>query len=131
MSEFIAEVKRLQTEPTTPSEPPFNAEVYAKCQRQWLEFVIRSTIQEAEIKMRNGKDRLIAVPALVLLGLGVFLIPRALDGERATELGLFQWQAFAGFLLCFLFFGLLCKLLTGDNRKEKDLKPLLAIDAPK
>jgi len=110
MSEFIEELRHLQAEPTTPSVPPFSLQAYATCQKQWLEFLIRSTFLDAQPR-RRWRDGLFAIPALAFLGLGVLLIRPALDAERSRALGLAQWQAFAGFLLCFLLFGLLCKVL--------------------
>ena len=115
MSEFISELRRLQTEPTSPSVPAFSLQIYASCQKQWLDFLIRSTVLEAQPQRQSWRDGLAAIPALAFLGLGIFLIRPALDSDRAHGLGLVQWQAFAGFLLCFLLFGLLCKVLEKSN----------------
>lgn len=38
---FVAELRRLMTEPTTPSRPVPSIEGYQHCQRFWLEFMIQ------------------------------------------------------------------------------------------
>jgi hypothetical protein len=131
MSDFITELRRLQTEPTTPSAPPFNFQVYAKCQKQWLDFVLRSTIAEACPKRGSWKDGLAVISAMAFLGLGVLLMLCAFDGIRASKRGLLQWQVFVGFFLSFFVFGLICKLLDERASNEKNGELSMSANTPK
>ena len=43
---FLAEVRRLIAEPTTPSRPVASIEGYRDCQQQWLEFILKTYEQD-------------------------------------------------------------------------------------
>jgi hypothetical protein len=122
LSDFVAELRRIQSKPTAPSVPAFNRQVYEACQKQWLDFMIRSTTSEACEQRPGGKAFSLIVVAFAFLALGIFLM------LRGREIGMLQWQVIGGFSLCFLFFGLLCKLIENRSRNENGKRPIAAIE---
>lgn len=125
LSDFVTELRRIQGEPTAPSVPAFNRQVYEACQKQWLDFMIRSTIAEAREQKPEWNTFSLIVAAFGFFAIGILLM------LRGREIGMLQWQTIGGFSLCFLFFGLLCKLLDERSRTEKNVEPLAAINTPK
>jgi hypothetical protein len=124
---FLAELNQLLSRPTPPSGPVASLEGYNACQKSWIEFLIHQTLNDPEVlRLKSWPHRLaeslLIISSLLFLIVGCFLMLAALDADRARKFNLFPWQAFVGFLLCFLLFGLIAKWLDEPGEKRQFFK---------